>query len=96
MAYKKGNGKPPNSGRKKGSINKATSDVLEIRDRILKHITADNTTFNTMLTNLMLEKPETFISFIGKIIPKDIKIEHDIPVNTPLAAAIKAMNKEKK
>ena len=69
MKFQKGDPRPSNSGRKKGSTNKATA---EIKDMIRNAL--DLAGGEECLLSQAKENPTAFLSLIGKIIPKDLNV----------------------
>jgi len=67
MAFKEGEKRPSNAGRKKGVANK---NVQQLRDMILNALAkAGNDDY---LYQQSLENPVAFMNLIGKILPKQI------------------------
>jgi hypothetical protein len=72
--FEEGNKK--GAGRPKGAENKFTREVKDVIQRLLNCMTDED--LKEIYTHLKTEKPETLISFIGKIAPKDLNIKGDV------------------
>jgi len=70
--FKKGDAKPPGSGRKKGQENEITTQLKEI---ILR--TFDEVGGIAYLKMVAMQDPKTFCTLLGKLIPAEIKAELD-------------------
>lgn len=69
MKFQKGEPRPANAGRKKGSSNKATA---EIKDMIRNAL--DLAGGERYLLEQARENPTAFLNLVGKIIPKDLNV----------------------
>ncbi|MGZ8272164.1 MAG: hypothetical protein ACXWT5_13365 [Methylophilus sp.] len=67
MAFKKGDPKPPTSGKKKGQCN---GDTAKLRELILGAL--DDCGGQAYLKQQAIENPSAFMSLIGKVLPKDV------------------------
>lgn len=70
--FKKGDPKPPNSGRKKGSQNQMT---LAVKTAILKAF--DKVGGEDYLVTVAQEDPKTFCTLLGKVLPAELKAEFE-------------------
>ena len=68
----------PGPGRPKGSENKKTRDIKEVIEYLVDAL--QDGELDTMLTQLLADKPEAVLAFIGKIAPK--KLEADVTAKT--------------
>ena len=76
MAFKEGEKRPSNAGRKKGVANK---NVQQLRDMILNALAkAGNDDY---LYQQSLENPVAFMNLIGKILPKQVDVDANIAGN---------------
>ena len=76
MAFKEGEKRPSNAGRKKGVANK---NVQQLRDMILNALAkAGNDDY---LYQQSLENPVAFMNLIGKILPKQVDVDASLNGN---------------
>jgi hypothetical protein len=68
--FKKGSPKPPNSGRKPGSVNKVPS---ALKDMILQALA--NVGGTAYLEQQATTNPATFMSLIGRVLPLQVKTD---------------------
>jgi hypothetical protein len=86
MAHKKGAPKTPGSGRKKGSVNKATAllkdAVLLAATKAGQNIDAkSNDALVTYLANQAEVNPGPFMTLLGKVLPMQIAGDAEEPIN---------------
>jgi len=70
MAYPKGRGKAPGSGRKKGSVNKVNADLRQMIAEAL-----NNAGGIKYLESQAKASPAAFLKLVGQIVPKDVTIQ---------------------
>jgi len=69
MRYKKGESGNPN-GKPKGAVNKITRDMKELHEKIIVAIQKE-----VGIENIIMKcKPDTVLSYIAKVMPKDMNI----------------------
>lgn len=81
MAFKKGQPRPANAGRKRGSLNKINHDAKAEILRVFEYLQKNPA---TSLRGVAKGKPDWFYESIYKaIIPREMKadVNHDISVN---------------
>lgn len=85
MAPPKGKPRPPNAGRKKGSVNKVTADIRQMISNALDKAGGVN-----YLLQQARENPASFLSLVAKIVPQKVDIggqkDNPIIISTPLEA----------
>ena len=69
--FKPGQSGNPN-GRPKGSPNRINREIKDVVNRILENL--DDPRIDKIMIDIMEEKPEAVLSFLGKVAPKDISI----------------------
>lgn len=79
MKFKKGEPRPPNAGRKKGTPNKASADL---RAAILAALDAAGG--GQYLAEQAQKNPTAFLALLGKTLPKDIKLGGDLAIKVSL------------
>lgn len=91
MAFKKGDKKPANSGKKKGSVNKYTADL---KGMILQAL--DESGGVSYLKAQAVATPQAFIGLIGKVLPttligdKENPLQHNVSISiTPVRPSLK-------
>lgn len=72
MAFAKGEKRPPNAGRKKGSPNKTTTEVKEALQTVYNKIGGDESFALWART-----EPGEFYKLYAKLLPVQVKGEHD-------------------
>ena len=77
MKFKKGEKKPENSGRRKGTPNKATQTLKEAALGALNAGDGAQKFFE----RLKDKKPEAFSQFLARILPSEIKVDADMRGN---------------
>ena len=65
-----------NPGRPKGAVNKTTADLKAAIMRAFDKAGGDE-----WLVSLSTENPQAFATLLGKLIPRDLKIDGDLRVN---------------
>ena len=90
--FEKGKSGNP-SGKKPGTLNKDTREIKDVINHLVKAL--NDGKLNSMLEQLLIDKPEAVLSFLGKIAPKDLTITGDIKVNNPIAHQIQLLREEK-
>ena len=73
MAFKEGNKKPANAGRKKGVTNAVTK---ELKDMILGAL--DDAGGQKYLALQAVNNPGAFMALVGKVLPKDMNLKASI------------------
>ena len=72
MGFIKGEKRPPNAGRKKGSVNKVTADLKGMTLAALDKLGGIK-----YLTELGKNHPQSFVSLLGKILPTQVNATMD-------------------
>ena len=75
MAFKKGEPRPANAGKKKGSQNKITASLKEM---ILGAL--DEAGGLTYLSEQAIANPSAFLTLLGKVLPTTLANDKDNPV----------------
>ena len=79
MAFKKGDKKPANSGKKKGTMNKVSASLKEM---ILASL--DEVGGQAYLVEQAKNNPNAYITLIGKVLPTTLASDKDNPINVPV------------
>ncbi len=88
MVFKKGDKKPPGSGRRKGRQN---NDTLTLKAMILKAF--DESGGVEYLKTVAKDDPRTFTTLLGKLVPAEIKAELDHKGDTIIQVVTGANNR---
>lgn len=70
------------NGRPKGALNKENQQIKEVVSTIIEFIQRGEN-MQTMLNDLMVNKPDVLINFIAKVAPKDIYLNKGSSEYTP-------------
>lgn len=88
MAFKKGEKRPPNAGRKKGSENLATKSLKEM---ILGSL--DQAGGQAYLYEQAMKNPNAYITLIGKVLPTTLASDKDNPISAPVFQLVVSSDK---
>ncbi len=77
-------------GRKKGSLNKMTTDIKAVINKLITCIDGD---LNKIYKEVREEDPNVLINFLGRIAPKDLNIKADV-TSSPMSEEIKKLREQ--
>lgn len=77
--FRKGDPKPPNSGRRKGVVNERTKTLADMIDGALAAVGGQ-----AYLAQQAMENPAAFLALVGKRMPKDINLAGNVALKVTL------------
>ena len=89
-SFKKGD---PRAGRPKGCQNKMTRHLKDINQDLLDCFTKDDV--KSVYENLKEKNPAALVTYIAKILPKDINVTHEVKPDNPILKAMKEARERK-